>query len=161
MFSTDLSQDSGRAFVEFAPLERPEPHRSGAVSVCPAHRHFSLRSWLHVQMAKAELRLCSMPAPAPGQLFSTQRQTGRERECASPFPLLAYLRKSSQLLLISSLPFLRTQNAGSQRAGEEGRRAGKRLQDGWCWPTSDTSAALAPCHSPSDIPVKGKLVAPA
>lgn len=117
--------------LEPCTLERAEPHRSGAVSVCPACRHFSLRSWLHLQMANAKLGLCSVPAPAPGQLFSTQRQTRRGRECASPFPLLAYLRKSFQLLLISSLPFLRTQKCQVP----EGRRAWKRLQDGWCWPT--------------------------
>lgn len=149
--------------LEPGTLERAEPHRSGAVSMCPACRHFSLRSWLHLQMANAKLGLCSMPAPAPGQLFSTQRQTRRGRECASPFPLLAYLRKSFQLLLISSLPFLRTQKCQVP----EGRGRGEESLEeaaGWLvlahrW--AHTSEALAPCHSPSDIPAKGKLVAPA
>lgn len=100
------------------------------MSVCPACRRFSLRSWLHVQMAKAELRLCSMPAPASGQLFSTQRQTRQGRECAAPFPLLAYLRKSFQLLLISSLPFLRTQKCW---VPEERGRGEESLEEAAGW----------------------------
>lgn len=51
----------------------------------------------------------AVPAPAAGQLLNTHRQTRHGRECASPFPLRACLRKSFQILLISSLPFLRTQ----------------------------------------------------
>lgn len=101
-----------------APSERAEPRRSAAVSVCPACRHSSLCSWLCLQMANAELGLCSMPAPAPGQLFSTQTGKGM---CFS-VPTAGLLEKilPAPADFITSLPE-NPKSAGSQRGGEPGR----------------------------------------
>lgn len=88
------------------------------MSVCPACRHSSLCSWLCLQMANAELGLCSMPAPAPGQLFSTQTGKGM---CFS-VPTAGLLEKilPAPADFITSLPE-NPKSAGSQRGGEPGR----------------------------------------
>lgn len=130
----------------------------------PACRHFPLCSWPHPQMANPELGARSVPAPAAGQLLSTQRQIRRGRECAFPFPLLACLSKSFQLLLISSLPLLGTQKwqipkgrGGGQESPEEA--AGWLVLSsppcGWGHP----SKASAPCCS--RYPCKTRSVASA
>lgn len=128
------------------------------MSVCPACRHFSLCSWLHLQMANAKLGLCSRPAPAPGHLFSTQRQTDREGNVLL-LPTPGLLEK----ILPAPADFITSPPEDPKVPGPRGEGSLEEAA-GWLvlahrW--GHTSEALAPCHSPSDNPVKGKLVAPA
>jgi len=114
-------------------------------------------------MANPELGVCSVPAPAAGQLLSTQRQTRRGRECAFSLPAAGLLEK----ILPAAADFIPPLLGDPKVADPRGRGGQESLEEaaGWLvlvcrW--GHPSAPSAPSCSPSDVPVKWeRLVASA